>query len=242
MADTLLISDLHLSARRPATVALFLRFLEQVAAGAGRLFILGDLFDVWLGDDDRTPPIPQIQDAMRRLVKQGTALFLMHGNRDFLIADEFCRQAGCELIPDPTVIDLAGTPSLITHGDQLCSDDLIYQQARNQLRSPTFISEFLSKPLAERSAQAAEYRRQSGETTALLPEEIMDVNQETVADLMRKHNVQLLIHGHTHRPASHEFTLEGKPARRIVLAEWHETHGAYLRVNEQEMESRPFPA
>ncbi len=242
MADTLLISDLHLSAQRPATVSLFLRFLEQVGSGAGRLFILGDLFDVWLGDDDRSPPIPHIQDAMARLAQQGTALYLMHGNRDFLIGDEFCRQAGCELIPDPTVIDLAGTPSLITHGDQLCSDDLTYQQARSQLRSPAFISEFLSQPLAERSARAAEYRRQSGETTALLPEEIMDVNQKAVTGLMREHNVRLLIHGHTHRPASHEFTLEGAPARRIVLAEWHETHGAYLRVSDQGMESCPFPA
>jgi UDP-2,3-diacylglucosamine hydrolase len=241
MADTLFISDLHLSAQRPATVTLFLTFLEQVASGAEALYILGDLFDVWLGDDDRTAPIPQIQAALANLVAQGTPLFLMHGNRDYLIGEDFCRDTGCILLPDPTVIDVAGRATLLTHGDLLCSDDLAYQEARRYLRSEAFISGFLSKPLAERSALAAEYRRQSGEVTALLPEEIMDVNADAVADSMRQHDVRQLIHGHTHRPADHEFTLDGEPARRMVLAEWHEDRGAYLRADNGGIESRPFP-
>jgi UDP-2,3-diacylglucosamine hydrolase len=242
MADTLFISDLHLSAQRPATVDLFLRFLKQVAGGADRLYILGDLFDVWLGDDDHTAPIPQIRDAMAKLAARGIPVFLMHGNRDFLIGEDFCRESGCSLLPDPTVIDLAGTATLLTHGDLLCTDDLAYQEARRLLRNEAFISDFLSKPLAERSALAAEYRRQSGETTSLLAEEIMDVNADAVADAMRQQGVRQLIHGHTHRPASHEFTLDGEPARRVVLAEWFEEFGTYLRVNNQGMESRRFSA
>jgi UDP-2,3-diacylglucosamine hydrolase len=240
MADTLFISDLHLSAHRPATVTLFLKFLEQVASGAEALYILGDLFDAWLGDDDPTPPIPQIQSALRNLATQGTALFLMHGNRDFLIGEKFCQDTGCTLLPDPTVIDLAGTPTLLMHGDLLCTDDLTYQAARRQLRNETFISDFLSKPLAERSALAAEYRRQSGEAMALLTDEIMDVNAAAVAARMRQHGVQQLIHGLTHRPAVHEFTLDGEPARRLVLAEWHQDRGTYLRAVNGRIESYPF--
>jgi UDP-2,3-diacylglucosamine hydrolase len=242
MADTLFISDLHLSAQRPATVALFLGFLEQVASGAGRLYILGDLFDAWLGDDDRTEPIPQIQDAMAKLAAQGTALFLMHGNRDFLIGKDFCRQAGCSLLQDPTVIDVAGEATLLTHGDLLCSDDRAYQEARRQLRNEAFISDFLAKPLAQRSALAAEYRRQSGEATSLLPEEIMDVNADAVADSMRLHKVRRLIHGHTHRPADHEFILDGEAAQRMVLAEWQEQQGEYLRINENGAWRCRYPA
>jgi UDP-2,3-diacylglucosamine hydrolase len=241
-SDILFISDLHLSAQRPATVSLFLKFLEQVAGNAARLYILGDLFDVWLGDDDRTEPIPQIQTALANLTARSTRLFLMHGNRDFLMGEQFCRDTGCELLPDPTLIDLGGTPTLLMHGDLLCSDDLAYQQARGQLRDPAFISEFLSKPLPERAGLAAEYRKQSGEATSLLPEQIMDVNMQTVAATMRRHKVRQLIHGHTHRPATHEFTLDGDPARRMVLAEWHEQRGQYLRADSSGIESCGFPA
>jgi UDP-2,3-diacylglucosamine hydrolase len=241
MADTLFISDLHLAAQRPATVTLFLKFLEQVAGGAEALYILGDLFDVWLGDDDRTVPIPQVQAALANLAAQGTPLFLMHGNRDYLIGEDFCRETGCSLLPDPTVIEVAGRATLLTHGDLLCSDDLAYQQARRYLRSEAFISEFLSKTLAERSALAAEYRRQSGNVTSHLPEEIMDVNADTVADTMRQHNVRQLIHGHTHRPAEHEFALDGEPARRMVLAEWREDRGTYLRADNDKIEFCAFP-
>jgi UDP-2,3-diacylglucosamine hydrolase len=240
MADTLFISDLHLSAQRPATVALFLRFLEEVATGAEGLYILGDLFDVWLGDDDQTPPIPQIRTALANLAAQRTPLFVMRGNRDFLIGEQFCRDSGCTLLPDPSVIDLAGTPTLLMHGDLLCTDDLGYQQARLQLQSEEFVSDFLSKPLAERAVLAEEYRRQSNEATSLLAEEMMDVNENAVADHMRQQGVRQLIHGHTHRPADHEFALDGEPARRMVLAEWHQDRGAYLRAANGRIESCPF--
>ncbi len=230
MAENLFISDLHLSGERPATVALALRFFEQVASRADRLYILGDLFDAWLGDDDATPPIPEVAAGLARLKEQGTQVFLMHGNRDFLLGDAFCRTTGCTLLPDPSVIQLVGEPVLLMHGDLLCIDDHGYQEARRKLRNPETVAYILSRSLAERAAMAADMRRRSGEATSLLPEDIMDVNETAVREAMLQHHVRLLIHGHTHRPAIHTFELEGKPAQRIVLAEWTEQGGSYLQV------------
>ncbi len=241
MSQILFISDLHLSKERPATVALFLRFLEEIATGAERLYILGDLFDVWLGDDDETPPIPDVQFALARLTASGTRVFLMHGNRDFLIGERFCNITGCQLIPDPKVIDLNGAPALLMHGDLLCTDDQNYQQARKMLRNEQIIADFLAKSLQERALFAGEIRKQSGETTSLLPEEIMDVNGDEVLEQMRQHGVRLLIHGHTHRPAVHELELDKEKARRIVLSEWHEEYGYYLRAGNKGEESVRFP-
>ncbi len=241
MSQILFVSDLHLSKERPATVALFLRFLEEIATGADRFYILGDLFDVWLGDDDETPPIPDVQFALARLTASGTRVFLMHGNRDFLIGERFCGITGCQLIPDPTIIDLNGAPALLMHGDLLCTDDQNYQQARKMLRNEQIIADFLAKSLQERALFAGEIRKQSGETTSLLPEAIMDVNQDEVKEQMRKHGVSLLIHGHTHRAATHELELDGKTVQRIVLAEWHEEQGHYLRVDEQGLANGRFP-
>ncbi len=241
MSQILFVSDLHLSKERPATVALFLRFLEEIATGAERLYILGDLFDVWLGDDDETPPIPDVQFALARLTASGTRVFLMHGNRDFLIGERFCGITGCQLIPDPTIIDLNGAPALLMHGDLLCTDDQNYQQARKMLRNEQIIADFLAKSLEERALFAGEIRKQSGETTSLLPEAIMDVNQDEVKEQMRMHGVSLLIHGHTHRAATHELELDGRTAQRIVLAEWHEEQGHYLRVDEQGLANGRFP-
>ena len=241
MSRILFISDLHLSQERPATVALFLRFLEEVATGAEQLYILGDLFDVWLGDDDETPPIPDIQFALARLTASGTQVFLMHGNRDFLIGERFCSITGCQLIPDPTIIDLNGEPALLMHGDLLCTDDQNYQQARKMLRNEQIIADFLAKSLEERALFAGQIRKQSGETISLLPEDIMDVNGDEVMEQMRQHGVRLLIHGHTHRAASHELELDGEAAKRIVLAEWHEASGQYLRMDERGVENCPFP-
>ncbi|MES9868283.1 MAG: UDP-2,3-diacylglucosamine diphosphatase [Sedimenticola sp.] len=232
MADTLLISDLHLSGERPETVALFLRFLEERAAGSRDLYILGDLFDAWIGDDDRAEPIPGILDALKRLSASGTALHLMHGNRDFLIGDAFAEYTGCNLLEDPAIVTLAGQPTLLMHGDLLCTDDLEYQQARKFLRSPAFIDDMLSKSLEERAAVAAEYRRRSREVVSRNPAEIMDVNQQTVADYLREHDVRVMIHGHTHRPGIHDFRLDGETARRYVLDQWHRDRGEYLRVTE----------
>ncbi len=239
MSDSLFISDLHLSAERPATLQLFLRFLTEIAASADRLYILGDLFDVWLGDDDQSPPIPEVIAALHDLSAGSTEIYLMHGNRDFLIGEQFCRQTGCKLLPDPTVIELAGEPLLLMHGDLLCSSDHAYQQTREQLRSEEFCREFLARPLAERALFAAEARRKSDATTATLDAEIMDVDQGTVTEQMLKHGANVLIHGHIHRPESHEFLLEGEPAVRIVLDEWHDDAGSYLCVNAEGIHTHP---
>ncbi|MEW7981262.1 MAG: UDP-2,3-diacylglucosamine diphosphatase [gamma proteobacterium symbiont of Phacoides pectinatus] len=241
MADTLLISDLHLSGERPATVALFLRFLEERARGAGALYVLGDLFDAWIGDDATPPPIPGIMRALRRLNDTGTPIFLQHGNRDFLLGDAFARATGCTLLDDPVRVELGATTTLLMHGDLLCTDDHAYQQTQKFLRSPGFISDLLSKTIEQRLELAAEYRRRSGEATAALEAQVMDVNQQTVERYMREAGVRQLIHGHTHRPGVHRFTLDGEPAVRRVLAQWSESHGQYLRISHQKTISETFP-
>lgn len=231
MSDALIISDLHLSQQRPGTVALFLRFLQERARGSGALYILGDLFDAWIGDDNALPPAPEIIAALRRFTDGGGQLFVMHGNRDFLLGDAFAQATGCQLLPDPFVADLDGQRTLLMHGDLLCSDDTEYQQARQLLRSPEFIHDFIARPIEERVRLAAEYRRRSGEVTSLKSADIMDVNQQTVEHYLREHQVSRLIHGHTHRPAVHEFQLDGETARRYVLEDWHEKAASYLRIS-----------
>lgn len=237
MKPVLFISDLHLSPERPETIDLFLRFLQGPAAQAEVLYILGDLFDAWIGDDYRESPIPQIQSALRTLSSQGTRLCLMHGNRDFLIGERFAAASGCELLDDPTLIRLGREPTLLMHGDLLCTDDQAYQQARRQLRNPAFIRELLARPIPERLALAREYRRRSGEATSLAPAEIMDVNQQALEQALRKRGARRLIHGHTHRPGHHRFQLDGEPADRWVLQEWHRHRGGYLRWDGQRLQA-----
>jgi UDP-2,3-diacylglucosamine hydrolase len=221
LPETLFISDLHLSADRPGTVELFLRFLATRARSARQLYILGDLFDAWIGDDDDRPPGPAVRAGLRALTASGTECLLMHGNRDFLVGRTFARDTGCTLLRDPTRIDLDGTPTLLMHGDLLCTDDVAYQRFRRRMRNPLIQWMFLWKPLSSRRAVAADYRRKSGAATAMKPEGIMDVNLQTVRDYFRRHGVQTLIHGHTHRPADHRLTLDGREVSRRVLAEWH---------------------
>ena len=242
MEDILFVSDLHLSPDRPETVGLFLAFLQGPAAQAADLYILGDLFDAWIGDDLQTPPIPDIQSALGQRSARGTRIWLMHGNRDFLIGQRFAAASGCRLLDDPTRIDLAGTATLLMHGDLLCSDDRAYQEARRRLRNPAFIRDFLARPIPERLALAREYRQRSGEATSLAPAEIMDVNQETLEQALRDHGARRLIHGHTHRPAEHRFPLDGRPAERWVLPEWHRHQGGYLRCRGGCLTAEPFPA
>jgi len=231
MSETLLISDLHLCAARPGCTELLLGFLASRARQAQALYILGDLFDAWIGDDDPSPPNPQVIRALRGLADAGTRLFLMHGNRDFLLGSGFAAASGAQLLSDPTVVDLYGTPTLLMHGDLLCTDDLAYQAMREQIRAPEFVAQFLARPIPERIAIANEYRRRSGEATSLKPDDIMDVNQDTVARVMSEHRVRRLIHGHTHRPGDHRFELDGRAAQRLVLAEWHEHAGQVLCVS-----------
>ncbi|WP_428623459.1 UDP-2,3-diacylglucosamine diphosphatase [Sedimenticola sp.] len=240
MPATLLISDLHLSHQRPATVALFLRFLQEQACQANELYILGDLFDAWIGDDNTRPPAPETIQALRQLTDRGCKLFVMHGNRDFLLGEQFAQATGGILLPDPYVTDLGGQPTLLMHGDLLCSDDTEYQQARQLLRSPAFIQDFVSRTLEERVQLAAEYRRRSGEVVSLKSADIMDVNQQTVENYMREHKVNRLIHGHTHRPALHEFKLDESPAQRYVLEDWHEQSGSYLSIQDGHIQQQTF--
>jgi UDP-2,3-diacylglucosamine hydrolase len=228
MSETLFISDLHLSPDRPGTVELLVGFLAARARRAQRLYILGDLFDAWIGDDDDSPPSPAVCAALRGLTQAGTACNVMHGNRDFLLGRRFVRDTGCTLLKDPTLIDLGGSPTLLMHGDLLCTDDVAYQRFRRRMRNPLIQHLFLWKPLASRRAIAADYRRKSGAATAAKTETIMDVNADTVARYLTRYGAKNLVHGHTHRPADHSLDLPGGLATRRVLAEWHSDHGEVL--------------
>jgi len=242
MSETLFISDLHLSRARPACTALLLGFLGSRARRAEALYILGDLFDAWIGDDDPSPPNQEVISGLRGLVRSGTQLFLMHGNRDFLLGGDFAEASGARLLRDPHVMNLYGTPTLLMHGDLLCIDDLAYQAMRGQIRAPELIAEFLSKPIPERIAIASEYRRRSGEATSLKPADIMDVSQDAVVQAMSSHGVDRLIHGHTHRPGNHRFELDGRAAERLVLAEWHEHSGQALCASAEGLHRESFTA
>ena len=219
---TLFISDLHLDAGEPETIRRFLRFVASDAPDARALYVLGDLFEAWLGDDDDDARLAPVIAALAGLTRAGVPCSLMHGNRDFLIGPKFCEATGCRLLGDYERIDLYGEPVLLTHGDLLCTDDTRYQALRATLRKPQWQREFLGKPLAERRKIAAELRELSATEIAAKSYEIMDVNQATVERTMREHGVSLLLHGHTHRPAIHRFALDGAPAARIVLGAWYE--------------------
>ena len=227
MPEQLFISDLHLSEARPETLALFERFLRERPQPGDRLYILGDLFDAWIGDDDDAPLAQRVRQALAETSRRGVALFIQRGNRDFLLGRRFMRETGATLLPDPCRITAAGRPTLLMHGDLLCTDDIAYQKARRRLRNPLFQWLALRRSLAARRRMAAEYRRRSGEVTAMTPAEIMDANADAVIDYLQRHDATCLIHGHTHRPAVHEHRLpDGRPAQRYVLDEWHADHAA----------------
>ena len=220
---TLFISDLHLSTERPAINALFLDFLRTRAVRAEALYMLGDLFEYWIGDDVATSPEYQpLLAGLRTLTKAGVPVYVMHGNRDFLIAQGFEQQTGCQLLPDPTVISLYGENTLLMHGDTLCTDDVAYLKFRLMVRNPDWVKMFLSKTIAERVAIVRDYREISKTATAAKKPEIMDVNQGAVEAVLREHGVRHLIHGHTHRPAQHCFDLDGLATRRTVLGDWYD--------------------
>lgn len=217
---TLFISDLHLSHERPQKLALFHEFLAA-ARGCDGLYILGDLFEVWLGDDDDTPPNPEVLTALREFSDGGTPLRAMRGNRDLLLDSGFSSMTGAELLPDPGRIELYGEPTLLMHGDLLCTRDMDYLAFRSMAHEPHFQAGFLARPLADRRTIAAGFREYSVTAMQDKPAEIMDVEDEAVMARMRQAGVRRLIHGHTHRPAVHEFELDGKPARRTVLGDWY---------------------
>jgi UDP-2,3-diacylglucosamine hydrolase len=215
------ISDLHLTAGDAETTRRFVEFMEGPARAARELYILGDLFEAWVGDDDDDPRLTPIVIALRRLTDSGVACALMHGNRDFLLGERFCLATGARLLGDYERITLFGEAVLLTHGDLLCTDDTRYMTLRAELRSPEWQRDFLARPLAERRQIASDLRQLSATEIAAKDEYIMDVNQATVERTMREHGVALLMHGHTHRPAVHRFDLDGRPAARIVLGAWY---------------------
>lgn len=214
------ISDLHLTANRPATVHRFLNFLATRANEADAVYILGDLFDAYIGDDNPAWPFDAIRQSIRRLTDQGTRVFVQQGNRDFLLGARFGKETGATLLGDYAIINLYGTLTLLTHGDLLCTDDVQYQSARQRIRTKAWKAHALSRPLWMRQLYARWYRFRSGRNKSAKSREIMDVNQDSVIETMRQHAVTRLIHGHTHRPAVHEFTVDGQAAQRFVLPEW----------------------
>jgi UDP-2,3-diacylglucosamine hydrolase len=220
---------------------LFLRFLREPAARAEALYILGDLFDAWLGDDDDDPAYARVKTALAEFSASGVPVYFMRGNRDFLIGENFSRETGCRLLPDPSVITLYGEPVLLMHGDTLCTRDLAYQQFRMHIRQPAWRQQFLAKRLSERRAIAASLRAQSQAYTQHQEESLMDVTPEAVNEAMRGHQARRLIHGHTHRPGSHHFDLDGQPASRVVLGDWHR-QGSVLACTPAGCALREYPA
>lgn len=240
MKHTLFISDLHLCHTRPAINALFARFLRDIAPQAEALYILGDFFEYWAGDDDLDAPLHRdIAQQLHALANNGTRLYLMHGNRDFLIGEKFLQVANIALLPDPTLIDLYGKPTLLMHGDTLCSDDVEYQAFRSQVREPAWQQNFLATPLATRKAQIEALRKRSEQEKSTKASEIMDTNADTVAATLRTFDYPRLIHGHTHRPARHEHMIDNKICERWVLTDWYNA-GGYLRCDAQTCAAHPL--
>jgi len=219
---TLFISDLHLQPSQPRLLDACLRFLDEQARGVDALYILGDLFEVWIGDDDDAAWLGDFAHALQQLHASGTALYFMHGNRDFLLGREFASRCDLQLLGDSAVIDLYGRPALLMHGDTLCTEDRDYLAFRAQVRNPQWQQAVLAQPLAQRRQLAAQLRQQSQMAAGDKAEDIMDVTPDEVERVMAASQVDLLIHGHTHRPARHAISVSGKPAERIVLGDWRD--------------------
>ncbi|MEZ5537876.1 MAG: UDP-2,3-diacylglucosamine diphosphatase [Thiolinea sp.] len=244
--NTWFISDLHLEPSRPDSIRQLFAFLQQIGGKADALYILGDFFEYWVGDDfldtsagEQVKPVIQ---ALRQLSDSGVALYFMHGNRDFLIGERFATETGCMLLPEQQVIDLYGTPTLLMHGDTLCTDDVDYQKARAVFRDPKWQAQVLTWTIPQRLQRAREMREVSENSTRYKTEELMDVNQQTVEQTMRETGVARLIHGHTHRPAIHDFQLDGQDVQRIVLGDWYK-QSSFLRISDNgeiELTNQPF--
>ena len=218
---TLFISDLHLEAERPDIARQFLQFMNTDARECEELYILGDLFEAWVGDDDPNTHYFTIKRALRTLVDRGVPVYFMHGNRDFMVGREFSNETGVKILKDPHRVDMYGQKVLLSHGDVLCTDDVQYQKVRKMTRDPEWQANMRAKPLKERLRIAAEARRHSLEQTINMSLAIMDVNQQAVEAMIREHNVDVLLHGHTHRPGVHTVDLGNRKAKRIVLGDWY---------------------
>ena len=237
---TLFIADLHLQTEEPAITAGFLRFLQGEARSADALYILGDLFEAWIGDDDPNPLHREIAAAIKALVDSGVPCFFIHGNRDFLLGKRFARESGMTLLPEEQVLDLYGRQVLIMHGDTLCADDTGYLAFRAKVHTPWIQTLFLALPLFIRNRIAAKMRAGSKAANSSKSLSIMDVNPQAVIEVMEKHRVQWLIHGHTHRPDVHTLSANGEPAHRVVLGAWH-TEGSMVKITPDGIELIPFP-
>ncbi|MBK9161896.1 MAG: UDP-2,3-diacylglucosamine diphosphatase [Nitrosomonadales bacterium] len=233
MPHSLFISDLHLSADEPGSMAAFRRFAADLAPGAEAIYILGDLFEYWAGDDDLDDTFHrEVIAVLRDITKGGTRLYLMHGNRDLLMGPVLAEACRATLLPDPAPVDLYGTPTLLSHGDTLCTDDGEYQRYRASVHDAGFQRQFLAKPLAERKAFIEQLRARSMAEKQTKDGAIMDVSDDAVASLLRQHHYPRLIHGHTHRPARHEHVIDGHTCERWVLDDWH-AQGSALRCDAQ---------
>ena len=227
------ISDLHLQESRPDITKAFLEFLDDTASKAEKLYILGDLFEAWIGDDDQNNFISEIQAALLKTNKT-TKIFFLHGNRDFLIGTKFASSSGFELLHDPTIEEMFGNNVLLMHGDLLCTEDHDYQAFRKTSRDPKWQDEFLNKSIQERQEIALNLRTISKEATEIKKDEIMDVSTTEVIRIMEESSVNLLIHGHTHRPKSHNIKVNDQPAERIVLGDWDKKYW-YIRLEGEEV-------
>lgn len=237
---TLFIADLHLQTEEPAITAGFLRFLHGEARSADALYILGDLFEAWIGDDDPNPLHREIACAIKSLVDSGVPCYFIHGNRDFLIGKRFARESGMLLLPEEKVLDLYGRRVLIMHGDTLCTDDPGYLAFRTKVHTPWIQKLFLALPLFIRRRIAQKMRDDSKAANSSKSMEIMDVNAQAVVEIMEKHRVQWLVHGHTHRPDIHTLIADGETAYRVVLGAWH-TQGSMVKITKEDVELIPFP-
>lgn len=237
---TLFISDLHLDGIHPEAIGQFESFLDGPARGAEALYILGDLFESWIGDDDDDPFRERVCRALRALGEAGVACHVAHGNRDFLLGHGFEQRTGCRILGDPTVVERYGERVLLTHGDALCTGDVFYQRLRSTVRDPAWQRRFMRLPLATRRTLADAARAGSRAHTGMVAADIMDASESAVVDVLRSSGLRTLVHGHTHRPGVHEFLVAGVPARRYVLGAWYE-QGSFLRWDADGFELLTLP-
>lgn len=234
----LLLSDLHLSAEPSPLREGFLRFLAGPARAAQTIWLLGDIFEYWIGDDVGLQVYAAEIAALRELTSRGVAVRFMHGNRDFLVGPGFANATGAELVSDPAVVQLEGRSVLLSHGDLWCTDDRAYQRWRRFSRNRVAQAIFARLPRSWRERVAGGLRRHSRSEKRYKPEAIMDVNPAAIEQALRRSRTHLLIHGHTHRPAEHSLSIDGQPARRVVLADWHPGHMEYLAASAEGLERR----